>query len=1387
MSEFSESIQIQQISLRNAFRNRQTGAIIPYNDASKRAYEQRPDLYIPPLNYTFHQGVWKQWDLGHEITITYRRVLKNESFIIRATDQIRNIQYRYTSSEDLDAQIRGTLQEMNANYHPSQRWTTSGSEDDGVEWWVDASLSLMIRGGDRRGFSEQQPFEWTSYTPSGMWQGNMITQQTAVPAVFHMLSPLSFNGQPINYRIPGLVYDPEQQETRCCWNYLHGTHKIPWTKLRAIKGNNHDEWTFEELKRVAVERKHILEVFDIYGDPYRHYYQDESKEVGFNTPYRYYPNPRNEAGKRVNLRRGLAFMTVCGHIYPYTKHFQRGLLSSIGQGGSNSAKHDGKGEIDDGEIYGKSQLYIDGMPEGTAKLKKAKQKKQAKYDADKLEYADSMYWEKGTFEIGKAKYNYYSEPILDDVVRDLYYDNNDIFQIRTDKNGDICTVWLSEENDETGKAELVWQLKACPNYKIMKPVYEKFTMVYKGEDIDRIGISLYHDIIGEKFSHLKSQTCGNIFEMEQPFNYSTDVLVKHAAVNTYSKELADWREHVSVAETIRKQYLRHEKQREHIMSEDWKGNDEVREATIQEYMEKEYPIREKPEPHGDMFCEEFGEVLCLDFNKFYSSRLENPHNPFMKFENFDNCEPYKPCKELRNGFYYCEIPDDLEPGEFIPFADKTAGWYCKSVVQMAMQLPKEKQPTITHQLIPHRKNIIDQTKFTRFVEFVYAECSDLGIDHAPKTIINHFVGMLGMDSKRSIVEKAMLMRKKDEDCKYAELKGMRVKPFAEANRDREPLVMSYTTKMSDSRWSALPIHIQILQEAKVELEALRRKIKFRVTASETKVVQEKPLSFGVWKQSLLASRWVKKYGFHPVKLDEGYQRYLRSLCHTEEVVTEEVYAHPIMFKTDSIVIADFGSGKLSEAIADVDIGVNRGELKVEWDTRIEPDRSKLRHTSKQLFQLKKKETQLTYTNRSHQTKYSRTDVYDLIDKRTSFRIQGMAGTGKSSLLIGEHERGIIPYLQEKDLKFALSSPTHKAAHNKLFEDAGVPGVTCDSLLGMSPGIVRDPSFKQVKHLDYLIIDECSMLSKAHYNHLKHIKVLYPDLHYIFVGDYQQLPPVEPSVLATYCYGKTNVMKWLCDYNLVELTENMRSGEEGEQMFKWFGGLMIGLSNPKMEADLSVDFDKDLQHQVLGHRKNLCYTNAAVAWVNWQMVNSILTMYKDHLKLEKLKPVRVRGKKIIPAWLKLGIWCGDRTTHPMCELVAVIKDEEGGAWYNNQEFCVITWVNDEAVLEDRLTGEHVTVRADKLYKCFNYNYASTVHRSQGSTYDEPYSIWEWDLMKMTGSEGNALRYVAVSRTKSKQHINIMKHKCSFVRGGLKPPGYKEFKAQMKGIPLKKDTW
>ena len=50
--------------------------------------------------------------------------------------------------------------------------------------------------------------------------------------------------------------------------------------------------------------------------------------------------------------------------------------------------------------------------------------------------------------------------------------------------------------------------------------------------------------------------------------------------------------------------------------------------------------------------------------------------------------------------------------------------------------------------------------------------------------------------------------------------------------------------------------------------------------------------------------------------------------------------------------------------------------------------------------------------------------------------------------------------------------------------------------------------------------------------------------------------------------------------------------------------------------------------------------------------------------------------------------------------------------------------------------------------FNVGYCITTHKSQGETFQEPYTIYEWKKMDST------LRYVSLSRSTNKDFINII---------------------------------
>jgi len=64
-----------------------------------------------------------------------------------------------------------------------------------------------------------------------------------------------------------------------------------------------------------------------------------------------------------------------------------------------------------------------------------------------------------------------------------------------------------------------------------------------------------------------------------------------------------------------------------------------------------------------------------------------------------------------------------------------------------------------------------------------------------------------------------------------------------------------------------------------------------------------------------------------------------------------------------------------------------------------------------------------------------------------------------------------------------------------------------------------------------------------------------------------------------------------------------------------------------------------------------------------------------------------------------------------------------------------------------------VKFEELQKYFLVAYCITIHKSQGQTYKEPYTIWDW--YKFRPSEVNELKYVAVSRATDPKNVYIGK--------------------------------
>lgn len=117
-------------------------------------------------------------------------------------------------------------------------------------------------------------------------------------------------------------------------------------------------------------------------------------------------------------------------------------------------------------------------------------------------------------------------------------------------------------------------------------------------------------------------------------------------------------------------------------------------------------------------------------------------------------------------------------------------------------------------------------------------------------------------------------------------------------------------------------------------------------------------------------------------------------------------------------------------------------------------------------------------------------------------LTGGPGTGKTTTV-----RAILRLLEKRPCRLALAAPTGRAA-KRLSEVTGRPAMTIHRLLGYSAdgGFTYDE--RRPLPADMLIVDEASMLDVPLAYYL--LRALLPETQVLFVGDADQLPPVQPG-------------------------------------------------------------------------------------------------------------------------------------------------------------------------------------------------------------------------------------------------------------------------------------
>jgi hypothetical protein len=424
------------------------------------------------------------------------------------------------------------------------------------------------------------------------------------------------------------------------------------------------------------------------------------------------------------------------------------------------------------------------------------------------------------------------------------------------------------------------------------------------------------------------------------------------------------------------------------------------------------------------------------------------------------------------------------------------------------------------------------------------------------------------------------------------------------------------------------------------------------------------------------------------------------------------------------------------------------------------------------------------------------DITDGIDESLKLgqkfigSLSGPAGTGKT-VMTAEIIRYLLENYSHKHLRIA--TPTHKSLRvandyigKTLKKHKNFSSSTIHSYLKLKMEKVEDrivfiEDFGNAKAdpTKNLVIDESSMVSESLFNHIK-AKALIVGLDVIlYVGDKVQLLPVD---------GKTNPV--FCDINQYELTEVVRQAEDSPVLMKAteirkcietqnYDMNVLRFDEFTTTSDGVIVFDdvKDWLGDYLSDK-----TDKVLSAFTNSSVNSYNEFIRKMVNNSTALPMLIDGEQVVlqEAFENDGqfVQNGDTLTvyspvlehHPVLKInywTFTPKDED-----SKEIFIRVVDTDSIAkynTLLERIANKAKTLKSNKQYKeakemwekywdvknmfvDIKYNFAHTVHKLQGSTYDSVYLNLK-ETIANTSDKDTLFRlvYVALTRARSKVAI------------------------------------
>ena len=109
------------------------------------------------------------------------------------------------------------------------------------------------------------------------------------------------------------------------------------------------------------------------------------------------------------------------------------------------------------------------------------------------------------------------------------------------------------------------------------------------------------------------------------------------------------------------------------------------------------------------------------------------------------------------------------------------------------------------------------------------------------------------------------------------------------------------------------------------------------------------------------------------------------------------------------------------------------------------------------------------------------------------------------------------------------------------------------------------------------------------------------------------------------------------------------------------------------------------------------------------------------------------------------------------MIARVNDNKNGMYMNNETFEVVDYDDDVVYLiterpndVGELEVHSLEVAIDSIQKLFYLNYCTTIHKTQGTTIKDAFTIWDWNHPCMS----KKAKYTALSRGTCPENISIV---------------------------------